>query len=366
MRELPLRCTVRMWDTYLAEGSSEGFSEFHVYVCAAFLVKWSSQLRSQDFQVQGSSLFWGGVEGDEGRECLVRQARGSMGGSKGKMGCYWCRKTDRLFVLGYHALSSTTTNSKLASQGCRIAFIGSLHVENFISQCSQPPKVDQLELHHHRVAFVDSLNMWTFHTCNYYPLLFVYNTFITDIARQYHSSCSWTSRRLFRHPVSFAIYNQSSPIGLSEISGVLLCLLSLSIILCMYLASSNRWKGMKGTNLSVINSLYASISSSPNTPFYPVIDHPTNMLTFPDMFDAFVVLLMQCECYVLLATWSVSYGFACVNLKVAWKVRFMKTIGICRIYPESEEREKRRRDIKIKSAYNKEQVYDMKMKKNKE
>lgn len=159
MRELPLRCTVRMWDTYLAEGSSEGFSEFHVYVCAAFLVKWSSQLRSQDFQVQGSSLFWGGVEGDEGRECLVRQARGSMGGSKGKMGCYWCRKTDRLFVLGYHALSSTTTNSKLASQGCRIAFIGSLHVENFISQCSQPPKVDQLELHHHRAAFVDSLNM---------------------------------------------------------------------------------------------------------------------------------------------------------------------------------------------------------------
>ncbi|KAJ8660970.1 hypothetical protein O0I10_003192 [Lichtheimia ornata] len=55
MRELPLRCTVRMWDTYLAEGSSEGFSEFHVYVCAAFLVKWSSQLRSQDFQ--GIMLF---------------------------------------------------------------------------------------------------------------------------------------------------------------------------------------------------------------------------------------------------------------------------------------------------------------------
>ncbi|KAI8878994.1 RabGAP/TBC [Backusella circina FSU 941] len=50
MRELPLRNTIRMWDTYLAEGSSEGFSEFHVYVCAAFLVKWSNQLQKLDFQ----------------------------------------------------------------------------------------------------------------------------------------------------------------------------------------------------------------------------------------------------------------------------------------------------------------------------
>ncbi|CAO3674779.1 unnamed protein product [Rhizopus stolonifer] len=50
MRELPLRSTIRMWDTYLAEGSSEGFSEFHVYVCAAFLVKWSNQLMKLDFQ----------------------------------------------------------------------------------------------------------------------------------------------------------------------------------------------------------------------------------------------------------------------------------------------------------------------------
>ncbi|CEP12579.1 hypothetical protein [Parasitella parasitica] len=50
MRELPLGSTIRMWDTYLAEGSSEGFSEFHVYVCAAFLVKWSNQLQKLDFQ----------------------------------------------------------------------------------------------------------------------------------------------------------------------------------------------------------------------------------------------------------------------------------------------------------------------------
>ncbi|SAM03061.1 hypothetical protein [Absidia glauca] len=50
MRELTLQNTIRMWDTYLAEGSSEGFSEFHVYVCAAFLVKWSAQLQKMDFQ----------------------------------------------------------------------------------------------------------------------------------------------------------------------------------------------------------------------------------------------------------------------------------------------------------------------------
>ncbi|ORZ25237.1 rab-GTPase-TBC domain-containing protein [Absidia repens] len=50
MRELPLKSTIRMWDTYLAEGSSEGFSEFHVYVCAAFLVKWSAKLQKMDFQ----------------------------------------------------------------------------------------------------------------------------------------------------------------------------------------------------------------------------------------------------------------------------------------------------------------------------
>lgn len=50
MREVPMQCTVRMWDTYLAEGSSDGFSEFHVYVCAAFLAKWSKQLLKLDFQ----------------------------------------------------------------------------------------------------------------------------------------------------------------------------------------------------------------------------------------------------------------------------------------------------------------------------
>ncbi|KAG0134071.1 rab-GTPase-TBC domain-containing protein [Tuber indicum] len=49
MREVSVKNTIRMWDTYMAEGQS-GFSEFHLYVCAAFLVKWSEQLQKMDFQ----------------------------------------------------------------------------------------------------------------------------------------------------------------------------------------------------------------------------------------------------------------------------------------------------------------------------
>ncbi|CAN6602272.1 GTPase-activating protein Gyp1p [Trichomonascus vanleenenianus] len=49
MREVSVKNTIRMWDTYMAEGPN-GFSEFHVYVCAAFLVKWSQQLQKMDFQ----------------------------------------------------------------------------------------------------------------------------------------------------------------------------------------------------------------------------------------------------------------------------------------------------------------------------
>ncbi|KAM9403167.1 TBC1 domain family member 22B-like isoform 2-T3 [Salvelinus alpinus] len=49
MRELPLRCTIRLWDTYQAE--PEGFSQFHLYVCAAFLVRWRKEiLDERDFQ----------------------------------------------------------------------------------------------------------------------------------------------------------------------------------------------------------------------------------------------------------------------------------------------------------------------------
>lgn len=87
IRELPLRCIVRLWDTYLAEGaavssssssnhwssnnsgSSDGLkdsndsswnssghgtpfsSSFHLFVCAAFLRFWSKSLmKEQDFQ----------------------------------------------------------------------------------------------------------------------------------------------------------------------------------------------------------------------------------------------------------------------------------------------------------------------------
>ncbi|KAL4974526.1 rab-GTPase-TBC domain-containing protein [Aspergillus desertorum] len=48
MREMSIRNTIRMWDTYMAE--EQGFSRFHLYVCAAFLVKWTDQLMKMDFQ----------------------------------------------------------------------------------------------------------------------------------------------------------------------------------------------------------------------------------------------------------------------------------------------------------------------------
>ena len=66
MREISVQNTIRMWDTYLvccninvqimrltslqAEGP-DAFSQFHLYVCVAFLVKWSDKLRQMDFQV---------------------------------------------------------------------------------------------------------------------------------------------------------------------------------------------------------------------------------------------------------------------------------------------------------------------------
>ncbi|KAL3424393.1 GTPase-activating protein gyp1 [Phlyctema vagabunda] len=48
MREISVQNTIRMWDTYMAE--EQGFSEFHLYVCVAFLVKWSERLLKMDFQ----------------------------------------------------------------------------------------------------------------------------------------------------------------------------------------------------------------------------------------------------------------------------------------------------------------------------
>ena len=61
MRELSVTATIRMWDTYLvrplappqltskAEGA-DAFSQFHLYVCSALLVKYSDRLRDMDFQ----------------------------------------------------------------------------------------------------------------------------------------------------------------------------------------------------------------------------------------------------------------------------------------------------------------------------
>lgn len=48
-RELPLKCTIRLWDTYLAE--SDQFNTFHLYVCAAFLIYFRELiLKERDFQ----------------------------------------------------------------------------------------------------------------------------------------------------------------------------------------------------------------------------------------------------------------------------------------------------------------------------
>ncbi len=49
MREIPLSCTIRLWDTYHAEPF--GFSDFHLYVCAAFILRFSRNLMAEkDFQ----------------------------------------------------------------------------------------------------------------------------------------------------------------------------------------------------------------------------------------------------------------------------------------------------------------------------
>ena len=71
MREISVRNTIRMWDTYLvrppqptpsvpppclstnafvSQAEDQGFTAFHLYVCAAFLVKWSDKLQRMDFQ----------------------------------------------------------------------------------------------------------------------------------------------------------------------------------------------------------------------------------------------------------------------------------------------------------------------------
>eukprot|EP00040_Diaphanoeca_grandis_P016031 m.82498 g.82498 ORF g.82498 m.82498 type:complete len:527 (-) comp25522_c0_seq1:153-1733(-) len=49
MREVPLKCSIRLWDTYHSE--IDGFVSLHMYTCAAFLVTYSEELlESDDFQ----------------------------------------------------------------------------------------------------------------------------------------------------------------------------------------------------------------------------------------------------------------------------------------------------------------------------
>lgn len=47
LREFQLRCVTRLWDTYISE--KDGFEDFHVYVCAAFMCQFSSQLQAMSF-----------------------------------------------------------------------------------------------------------------------------------------------------------------------------------------------------------------------------------------------------------------------------------------------------------------------------
>lgn len=48
LREFRLVCVMRLWDTYLSEGDG-GFEDFHVYVCASFLVHFSNELQQMGF-----------------------------------------------------------------------------------------------------------------------------------------------------------------------------------------------------------------------------------------------------------------------------------------------------------------------------
>ncbi|KAH3668677.1 hypothetical protein OGAPHI_002431 [Ogataea philodendri] len=49
MREFKLDLIVRMWDTYISNHPT-GFNQFHIYVCCAFLRRFSDQLVEMDFQ----------------------------------------------------------------------------------------------------------------------------------------------------------------------------------------------------------------------------------------------------------------------------------------------------------------------------
>lgn len=54
LRELPFPLVVRMWDTYFSEPT--GFEDFHVYVCAALLLKFSPTLKAMHAHVSQRSV----------------------------------------------------------------------------------------------------------------------------------------------------------------------------------------------------------------------------------------------------------------------------------------------------------------------
>jgi hypothetical protein len=50
MRELSLPHVIRVWDTYMSEENTAGFKMFHVYVCAALMMRWADELKKMPFQ----------------------------------------------------------------------------------------------------------------------------------------------------------------------------------------------------------------------------------------------------------------------------------------------------------------------------
>ena len=80
LREFNLRCVIRLWDTYISE---DGFEDFHVYVCAAFLCQFSNQLQGMSFdelfgfmQVRGFFFFvcvWTDVKVVPNNRCVWMQ-----------------------------------------------------------------------------------------------------------------------------------------------------------------------------------------------------------------------------------------------------------------------------------------------------
>ena len=48
MRELPFKLIIRIWDTCIAD--KDGFDGFHVYACAALLLRFSARLKGMKFQ----------------------------------------------------------------------------------------------------------------------------------------------------------------------------------------------------------------------------------------------------------------------------------------------------------------------------